>query len=666
MTDYIAKIINKISLPIIILYTSFYLFDKNNVILSISLETYCAVIVLALSIIIYLIKGDYIDGLYRNIGVSYIILAVFIFSNIFLFQMNNTPLINSLILQNNISKNIFIYLIIIIAFILERENASKYKALFVYLLTSIIVILFGFLFLKELSQFNFTYTLIMTIFRVWAACVIYNGETISKKEKVLFLVYISVTSIYQDIGIYNSFSNITNNIFYFILEYISYYIMYYLMYEFYFYNSYVKQKKLLQDIQVLQKDMNKVLLAKNKNLQEFQKISEKVEKSRRELVETIKDGIIMITADRITYINNTNVNMFGIKDSNKLIGESIYVAIDLLIKEYSNLSFLKERYKKLSTMNVSEKELYHVISVVHDGKEYEIYYVKLTESNSLIYTKDVSVIKENHRLTMEYDEYLKEEKVKNQFYSNISHELRTPINTISSALQINKIYLKDKNSESLLKNQGIIKQNSLRLIRTINNFIDANKVSEGYLVPNFKLCNIVSVVENASLACKTYIESIDNTLTFDSEEEEIYCYVDIDMIERVILNIISNYVKYGKPSGKLFINISKNEEIVKIELKNNLYTISEEDLPFLFDKFTKLNKALNRQREGSGLGLFLSRSLLELNEGQIKVESSKENGTNFIITLNVAEVSDYYDIDYIYDEESIKQKVAIEFSDIYL
>lgn len=662
-----SKFINKFSLIITILFITFFALDKDYVMFSIAVEIYCSILVLALSIIIFLIKGKYIDGIYKNFGVAYLILSIYLFLNVVDFYLD----INSSYYWNpqyiNISKNIFTYFIVILAFKLNKTNTNKYKAFIVYMITNIIII-FGtyYIFGGFILKYTQIYLVLMVILRMWTIYTIYTSKAISSREKKLLCIYIIITIAYQEMGYIIGFDVAYNNPMYAILKYLLYYIIYDLMNEYYFYNSYVKQKRMLENAKTMQKDLNKLLLAKNKNLKEFKTIIEKVEKGRRELIETIKDGIIMITADRITYINKANLDILKIAEEKELIGESIYVVIDILIKEFSNLAFLKEKYENISINEKINNKLHRVINVVHEGNEYEIYYIRLTQSNSVIYTKDISEIKENQRITMEYEEYLKEEKVKNQFYSNISHELRTPINTISSAIQLNEIYLRDENINSILKNIGIIKQNSLRLIRTINNFIDTNKITEGYLLPNSRLCNIVSVVENISLACKSYIELIDNTLIFDSEEEEIYCYVDIDMIERAVLNIISNYVKYGIKGGELFINIKKDNDKVIIELKNNLYSIIKEDLPFLFDKFTKLNKSLNREKEGSGLGLFLTRSLLQLNDGDVKVVSSEEDGTNFIITLNIAEGTSYYDIDYIYDKEDIKQKVATEFSDIYL
>jgi signal transduction histidine kinase len=184
-------------------------------------------------------------------------------------------------------------------------------------------------------------------------------------------------------------------------------------------------------------------------------------------------------------------------------------------------------------------------------------------------------------------------------------------------------------------------------------------------VPNKRVYNIVEIIENISLACKRYLDKIENNLIFDSEEEEIYAEVDKDMIERVMLNLLSNSVKYGVRGAIIFINIGINNNNITIKFRNNLYTISEDIKPYLFDKFTKLNKSLSREREGSGLGLFLAKALIELNHGTIEVESNKESGTEFIITIPHSGNQEFVEAYEETEMSSVNDKVDTEFSDIY-
>ena len=302
----------------------------------------------------------------------------------------------------------------------------------------------------------------------------------------------------------------------------------------------------------------------------------------------------------------------------------------------------------------------------NDGNQYEMYILNINNLNRFVYIKNVTEINKNQEFKLKYNEYLKSEELKTEFYSNISHELRTPINLIYSAIQLTEININDNNMESIEKNNETIKHNCLRLIRTINNFIDTNRVSEGYLVPNLKIYNIVSIVENIALTSNKYIERINNSLIFDSEEEEFYAECDKDIMERVILNILSNSVKFGKCGGTIDINISSKSDVIIIVIKNSSYIVDEEAKTFLFDKFTKINKSLNRKKEGSGLGLYLTKELLHLQKGTITLESDAYSGTKFVITLPRSYDLENCELEEDFEMNPVEDKVDIEFSDIYL
>ena len=258
--------------------------------------------------------------------------------------------------------------------------------------------------------------------------------------------------------------------------------------------------------------------------------------------------------------------------------------------------------------------------------------------------------------------------MKEEFYSNISHELRTPINVIYSALQLNDVYLANNQINKINKNNNVIMQNCLRLIRTINNFIDSNKLSEGYLDMHCKFYNIVEIVENVVISCNFYMKLKNTKLTYDPECEEIYLLCDKSHIERIMLNILSNSLKYGKDNGNIYVTtkIYNNESIV-IEVVNDAESIPENKRKEIFDKFTKINTSLNRPSEGSGLGLYLTKGLVELHNGKISIDAGEEFGNIFKIILpyNTEIKKGVVIKNNDMEINNLNQKIDIEFSDIY-
>ncbi|SFD38043.1 sensor histidine kinase [Clostridium uliginosum] len=417
--------------------------------------------------------------------------------------------------------------------------------------------------------------------------------------------------------------------------------------------SFKTMKKKLEEANKIKIELSTTISKKNRILNETNIMIEKSQSKYNELIDLIYDGVFLFSLNCLEYINKSALKLLGDVNKEDLLG----IEMEDFIAKYFNFKLEKV---KLQVNHITDVKMKCNNLIV------DLFVVYIDSSTKLLYIHDVTEIKKSERMRNKLETYLREEELKNQFFSNVSHELRTPINLIFSAMQLNEISLQKENFNNIKKNNKIIKQNSLRLIRTINNFIDTNKVSEGYLKPDFKIYNIVEVVENISIACNKYINKAEINLIFDAQEEEIYVKCDKDMIERIILNILSNSVKYGKKGGEIKVNIIiKEKNVVVITVKNNGHRIEEKTIPYVFDKFTKLNKSLNRLREGSGLGLFLTKALVELQGGNISL-TSDENGNTFIINLSITNQKNNINAQYDLEMNNIEEKVDVEFSDIYI
>lgn len=433
--------------------------------------------------------------------------------------------------------------------------------------------------------------------------------------------------------------------------------------SFYKFHSYVINKLLSNSLKEInnnieiatktKKELNSILKKRNVILNEANVMLEKSRDKNNKLIDSIYGGVFLFYLNKLQYSNKK------ILRSLRIIEDDIF-RIDLRM-------FLK-KYFDITLQDIEQSPDYNCRAKMKNmDLEVEIFLTNIDEKNKILYVHDISEINENKKIREVLEEYLEDDEIKKEFFANISHELKTPINLIFSALQVNQIYLKENNMEGFNKNRKIIKQNCLRLIRTINNFIDANKISEGYIVPDFKIHNIVELVESVSIASNKYIQLIGNKLTFDAAEEEIYVSCDKEMIIRIILNILSNSVKYGKKGGNINVRVGiYKSEYVRIKIKNDGVKIDQETIPYIFDKFTKLNKAFNRLKEGSGLGLFLTKALTELQGGNIKLISD-DSGNEYIITM--PRVIQPFDIELIQEGLEINQleeKIDVEFSDIYI
>ena len=299
---------------------------------------------------------------------------------------------------------------------------------------------------------------------------------------------------------------------------------------------------------------------------------------------------------------------------------------------------------------------------------------KLKESNAALEQEIIhritteEALKESERQINYSKEY---DKIKMEFFTNISHELRTPINVIFSALQMHELKLKDcankSNYKDCNKYDSIMKQNCYRLLRLINNLIDITKIDTGYFDLDEMNIDIISLIENITLSVADYIENKGLSLIFDTDVEEKVIACDPEKIERIILNLLSNAVKFTPKGGKIQVNMEDCIDSICIKVKDNGRGIPKEKLNSIFERFVQVDKSFTRDHEGSGIGLSLVKALVELHGGTISVKSSEGLGTEFIICIPNKLVNETYDEIACCEEitKSCIEKINIEFSDIY-
>ena len=255
-------------------------------------------------------------------------------------------------------------------------------------------------------------------------------------------------------------------------------------------------------------------------------------------------------------------------------------------------------------------------------------------------------------------------KIKTHFISNISHELKTPINVIMSAIQLINYNTKESPSYSKNKNTlAIIDDNCKRLLRLINNLIDVQKHELDDTKLNLSAVNVVNLIEMLVASVVPYAESKNLNLIFDTNKEDVILKVDSDKLERIILNLLSNAIKFSKPNGEIKVTLNF-EDCLYISVADNGIGIAKENLNKIFDKFTQLDTSFSRKNEGSGIGLSIVKSFVLLHNGKISVKSELNKGTSFLIELPLTETSNVETEDASYD--NLSENVKIELSDIYI
>lgn len=237
-----------------------------------------------------------------------------------------------------------------------------------------------------------------------------------------------------------------------------------------------------------------------------------------------------------------------------------------------------------------------------------------------------------------YSKLLCHEKYKNNYFINLSHELRTPLNIISST---QKVIENLNNQEQKISKEKMayymnsIKRNCTRLMNLIDNIIYTSKIESGTYRLNFKQHDIVYLVEELALSMKELIEENGIELIIEPFIEEKIIECDDIEIERVIMNLISNAIKFTNRDGIIQVFIWDLGDRIKISVKDNGIGIDPKYHKCIFDRFSQTYSESTEEHGGSGLGLTLSKQLIELHNGIIWVESELGKGSEFIIILPV-------------------------------
>ncbi|MFW5889456.1 MAG: PAS domain-containing sensor histidine kinase [Bacillota bacterium] len=384
-----------------------------------------------------------------------------------------------------------------------------------------------------------------------------------------------------------------------------------------------------------------------------------------------KAPLAIIITDRQNNIIDWNIKAQDIFGWTK--EEAINQSLNIIIpkEDYADNT---ERIEKIFSGVKMENSL--IKNITKDGKK--IYCEWNTEmiaddENNLI--EIISIISDKTE-NLEVEEKIKIQKeeieynqLRTQFFANISHELKTPLNLIFSSLQLIDFHFKKGNlqekKDKIYKYLSSIKINGYRLLRLVNNVIDITRID----VDSFNLSrgnfDIVKFFEAVVDSIDDYIQEKDRNFSYVFDIDKAVIAFDPFNIERVILNLISNAVKCTNPGDNITLKLSREAEEIIISVIDTGIGIEEENYEVIFDQFRQVDQSFKKKREGSGIGLYLVKSIVEMHGGRVKLESNLGEYTEFKIYLPDKIIDKDTVEQESYSPASLLDKIEIEFSDIY-
>lgn len=339
------------------------------------------------------------------------------------------------------------------------------------------------------------------------------------------------------------------------------------------------------------------------------------------IVETAPDGIVTLTSDgQVESANNAMQAIFGYTAEN-LVGQNV---------EEIMPGFFSQQAKELDldALNVGERRIVgsgrETTGIRKDGStvpvELSLSALSLGDHNILTgIVRDVTERKEA------------QQRLKD-FYSNVSHELRTPLTSIRTALTLIEEGLAGAITSETAPIIGIAQSEADRLIRLINDLLDIRKIEEGKFVLKLSEVEPRQLIEKALDSVRNIAKESQVELVSDVEAADaLRC--DEDRIIQVLTNLLSNAIKYSPPQEKVSVSVKQNGEKCLFAVADGGCGISDSEVHKLFGRFEQLQSDLATPKQGSGLGLFISKAIVEHHGGLIGVDTKLKKGSRFWFEL---------------------------------
>ncbi|WP_195937981.1 sensor histidine kinase [Romboutsia sp. 1001713B170131_170501_G6] len=391
-----------------------------------------------------------------------------------------------------------------------------------------------------------------------------------------------------------------------------------------------------------------------------------------ELIKKDFEVFFSISADVIGAIDrNAYIKLFA-KEWNEITGfnEEELTSTSIIDKiydkhkeEFSNILSLKDDNVKIVENKIICKD---------NSYKWLRWHLKYLKERDIIAfsIRDIDKEKDDVEARQKLEQNIYLESMKNEFFANISHEFKTPLNIMLGIIQlidinIVKENIKFNNNIDLENYIKLFRQNLYRILRLVNNIIDITKIDAGYYELELGNYNIVNVVEEISLSVTPYAKNKQIDLIFDTNCEEMVLAFDPEKIERILLNLLSNSIKHTSINGCIYVNVENKGDRVYISVCDNGEGIDSNKLQSIFERFTQAKSNIASSYEGSGIGLSLVKSLVNLHGGDISVESEIGKGSKFEFYLPSKLVKSKTNINKYISENSKIEMCNIEFSDIY-
>ncbi|CAN5499645.1 hypothetical protein BH10CYA1_BH10CYA1_61800 [soil metagenome] len=336
----------------------------------------------------------------------------------------------------------------------------------------------------------------------------------------------------------------------------------------------------------------------------------------RTLIENMFTAVLKTSADgTILAVNPRTVELLGFP-AEELVNQHISRVFKQL-GEVSQMQFF-ESLKKSALNRVVE---YSAVSKASNDVPVDVCLSKYESTQGTAYVLNLLDSSERRQV----------QELKQQFTAMISHDLRSPLSSVCNMLELTIAGAYGDISETCANRIEIAQKNLIRLMNLINELLEVDKLDSGTMQIEPKTTKVAGIFDQAVWSIEDFAKR--NGISLHKEPCDFTLFVDEKRIVQVLINLISNSIKFSAPKTTITLSAEQKEGFGVIRVIDQGQGIAKENLPYLFDRFTRVSKAGRGDIKSTGLGLSICKSMVELHDGHIEVESEVGVGTTFVIWL---------------------------------
>ncbi|MDP2864538.1 MAG: HAMP domain-containing sensor histidine kinase [bacterium] len=238
-------------------------------------------------------------------------------------------------------------------------------------------------------------------------------------------------------------------------------------------------------------------------------------------------------------------------------------------------------------------------------------------------------------ITQSFERLAEANRMKSEFVSIVSHQLRSPLSNLKWVIELLMSGRISSVSEKQTEYFRILKENSERMKELVSDLLTVSRIEQGKLFFKKERISLQGLIEKVIKEVEIFSKASNVEISFDSEENLPKIIVDPDQIKLVIGNLLDNAIRYIKERGKAEIDLKKNNDNLYVEVKDNGVGIPKDDQKYIFQKFFRSGNIKRHRTDGSGLGLYIAKSIIEKSGGKMGFKSQEGIGSTFWFILPI-------------------------------